>query len=63
MNDKQGQYVGIGISIPIFNGLYKYNNIARKRNALATAKANRDIKIQEVEVENRKAVQYKRDSA
>ena len=27
MNEKQGQYVGIGISIPIFNGLYKYNQI------------------------------------
>ena len=63
MNAKQGQYVGIGISIPIFNGLYKYNNIARKRNALATAEANRDIKFQEVEVEIRKAVQDMRGAA
>ena len=55
--------MGIGISIPIFNGLYKYNNIARKRNALATAEANRDIKFQEVEVEIRKAVQDMRGAA
>ena len=63
MNDKQGQYVGIGISIPIFNSLYKYNQIARKRNALSTAEANRDIKYQEVEVEIRKAVQDMRGAA
>ena len=63
MTDKQGQYVGIGISIPIFNSLYKYNQIARKRNALSTAEANRDIKYQEVEVEIRKAVQDMRGAA
>ena len=63
MSTKQGQYVGIGISIPIFNGLYKYNQIARKRNALATAEANRDIKYQEVEVEIRKSVQDMRGAA
>ena len=63
MNEKQGQYVGIGISIPIFNGLYKYNQIARKRNALATAEANRDIKYQQVEGEIRRAVQDMRGAA
>ena len=63
MNEKQGQYVGIGISIPIFNGLYKYNQIARKRNALATAEANRDIKFQQVEGEIRRAVQDMRGAA
>lgn len=63
MNAKQGQYVGIGISIPIFNKLSKFNNIARKRNALATAQANRDIKFQEVESEIRRAVQDMRGAA
>lgn len=63
MNEKQGQYVGIGISIPIFNGLYKYNQIARKRNALATAEANRDIKYQQVEGEIHRAVQDMRGAA
>ena len=57
LKEKQGQYVSIGISIPIFNGLYKHNTIARKRNALASAEANRDARFQEVEVEIRKAVQ------
>ena len=63
MNEKQGQYVGIGISIPIFNRLYKYNQIARKRNALATAEANKDIKDQQVEGEIRRAVQDMRGAA
>lgn len=63
INAKQGQYVGIGISIPIFNKLSKFNNIAKKRNALATAKANRDIKYQEVESEIRRAVQDMRGAA
>lgn len=63
MSEKQGQYVGIGINIPIFNGLYKYNQIARKRNALATAEANRDIKYQQVEGEIRRAVQDMRGAA
>lgn len=57
MNDKQGQYVGIGISIPIFSSLSKYNNIARRRNDLKIAQARYDIKKQEIEAEIRRAVQ------
>ena len=57
LDKKQGQYVGIGISIPIFNGLYKHHNVARKRNALTTAEANRASRLQQVEVAIRKAAQ------
>ena len=52
-----GEYVQLSLSIPIFSGLQRHSNIARKKNAVAKASAEYDQKMREVSAEVRRAVQ------
>lgn len=57
LRDKQGQYVGVGIRIPIFTALSQHNDIARRKNDLKQEEARKDKELQAVESEIRRAVQ------
>jgi outer membrane protein TolC len=52
-----GEYLSMSMSIPIFNRLSRRTDIARKRNALATAEAQYDQALRDVESEVRRAIQ------
>lgn len=52
-----GEYVQLGLSIPIFGRLSGHSAISRKRNALTRAAAEYDQKRRDVESEVRRAVQ------
>ena len=54
---KSGEYVGVGLSIPIFNSLNRLNNKAKMKNAMLRAQYNEQQKISEVETEIQRAVQ------
>ena len=58
-----GEYLSMSMSIPIFNRLSRRTNIARKRNALATAEAQYDQALRDVESEVRRAIQDRDGSA
>lgn len=57
MKNLQGQSISVGMSIPLFGGLSKQSNIARKRNSLRIAEAKRDQTNKELESEINRAVQ------
>ena len=52
-----GEYVQLSMSIPIYDGLSRYSNIARKKNAYRRAEAEYRRTQQEVECEVKRAVQ------
>jgi outer membrane protein len=52
-----GEYVQLSMSIPIYDGLSRYSNIARKKNAYRRAEAEYRRTQQEVESEVKRAVQ------
>ena len=56
MKNLQGQYVGVSISIPVFNGLYQQSEIGRKRNAWRKAQWEYEAKMLEIESEVTRAV-------
>ena len=56
MKNLQGQYVGVSISIPVFNGLYQQSEIGRKRNAYRKAQWEYDAKMLEIESEVTRAI-------
>lgn len=53
----QGEYLQFSMSIPIYSGLQRHGNIARKRNALKKMNAQYDQKRRDVESEVRRAIQ------
>ena len=57
LKNRQGQYVQVGISIPIFNSLTRHNTIARKKNSLNIAENEKKQVIKEVENEIQRAIQ------
>lgn len=57
-----GEYVQLSLSIPIYNGLSRYSNIARKKNAYRRAEAEYRRTLQEVESEVERAVQDREGS-
>ena len=57
LKNRQGQYVQVGISIPIFNSLSRQNTIARRRNNLNIAENEKKQIIKEVESEVQRAIQ------
>lgn len=50
-----GEYVGVSLSIPIFNRLNRYSEMSRKRNSYVRANAELDQKNRETESAVRKA--------
>lgn len=52
-----GEYVQLSLNIPIFSGLQRHSNIARKKNAVAKASAEYDQKMRDISAEVRRAVQ------
>lgn len=52
-----GEYVGMSVSIPVFNRLSRHSAITRRRNDLTRATAEYDQKQRDVESEVRRAVQ------
>ena len=52
-----GEYVQLSMSIPIYDGLSRYSNIARKKNAYRRAEAEYRRTQQEVESEVKRAMQ------
>lgn len=52
-----GEYVQLSLSIPIYDGLLRYSNIARKKNALRRAQAEYEQTRREVESEIVRATQ------
>ena len=52
-----GEYVQLSMSIPIYDGLSRYSNIARKKNAYRRAEAEYRRTQQEVESEVKRAAQ------
>ena len=52
-----GEYVQLSLNIPIFSGLQRHSNIARKKNAVARASAEYDQKMRDISAEVRRAVQ------
>ena len=57
-----GEYVQLSLSIPIYDGLSRYSNIARKKNAYRRAEAEYRRTLQEVESEVERAVQDREGS-
>ena len=56
MKNLQGQYVGVSVSIPVFNGLYQQSEISRKRNAWRKAQWEYESRMLEIESEVTRAV-------
>lgn len=52
-----GEYVQLSLNVPIFSGLQRHSNIARKKNAVARASAEYDQKMRDISAEVRRAVQ------
>lgn len=56
MNGNFGQYVGVSMSIPLFNGLSRTNSLKRARNAEAGARSDYRRTLYELEMAIRQAV-------
>ncbi len=52
-----GEYIQLSLSFPIFNRLYTFSNLRRKKNAYNRASIQYEQKVREVEAEVMKAVQ------
>lgn len=52
-----GQAIGVGVSIPIFNSLGRWNTRAKMKNALLRAQCQKEEKIREVENEIQRSIQ------
>ena len=57
LESKMGEYVGISMRIPIFNGLARHSNARKYKNSFMIAKYNKDKKLQELSMEIHKAIQ------
>lgn len=57
-----GEYVQLSLSIPIYDGLSRYSNIARKKNAYRRVEAEYRRTLQEVESEVERAVKDREGS-
>lgn len=57
MSSNLGEYVGIGMSIPIFSGLERHANVTKTRNEYKKALYEEEKNLQEVATEIRKSVQ------
>lgn len=57
MKDRLNEQVGIGISIPIFTSLGRWNKKSKMKNAMLRAQYQKDQTLQEVESEIQKAYQ------
>lgn len=57
-----GEYVQLSLSIPIYDGLSRYSNITRKKNACRRAEAEYCRTLQEVESEVERATQDREGS-
>ncbi len=57
LGNNLGEYVGIVVSIPIFNALSRQGNMVKSRNNYRIAQYQKEQKLQEVEIEITKAVQ------
>ena len=55
--NNSGEYVQLSVSIPLFDRLQKHSAVARKRNALTVAQAEKEQKCREIEQEYRRATQ------
>jgi outer membrane protein TolC len=55
--NNSGEYVQLSLSIPLFDRLQKHSTVARKRNALTVAQAEKEQKSREIEQEYRRATQ------
>lgn len=55
--NNSGEYVQLSLSIPIYDGLSRYSNIARKKNAYRRAEAEYRQTLHEVETEIERAKQ------
>ena len=63
LKDNGGESVSLSLSIPIFNRLSSYSNIARKKNAYDRAQADYEQTLQTVEAEVRRAIADRDGSA
>ncbi len=57
MLNNGGEYIQFSLSVPIYDGLSRYSNIARKKNAMRRAKAEYEQTRREVELEIARATQ------
>ena len=56
IKNNRGEYVQLSMSIPIYDGLSKHSNIAKRKTALDRAEADYEQTLQTVEAEVRRAV-------
>ena len=56
MNGNFGQYVGVSMSIPLFNGLSRNNTLKRARNAESSARSDYQRALYELDIQIRQAV-------
>ena len=63
LKDNGGESVSLSLSIPIFNRLSSYSNIARRKNAYDRAQADYEQTLQTVEAEVRRAIADRDGSA
>ncbi len=57
LGNNSGEYIGIGMNIPIFNSLSKQSERVKRRNMMKIAEFQKEEKLQEVETEIRRAIQ------
>lgn len=55
--NKMGEYVGLSLNIPIFDGLYRWNQKGKRKNQMLRAQYQQEQKLQEIETEIQRAVQ------
>ena len=63
LKNNGGEYVQLSLSIPIFDRLSKYSNIAKRKNAYDRAQADYEQTLQTVEAEVRRAIADRDGSA
>lgn len=55
--NNQGEYIGLSLSIPIYDGLSRHSNLRRKKNAYTRAELEYTQKMRDIEAEVKRAVQ------
>lgn len=63
LKNNQGEWIGLSLSIPIYNRLYNHSQIRRKKNAYARASLEYEQKKRDIEAEVARAIQDRDGSA
>lgn len=63
ITNNQGEWFGVSLSFPIYDRLYRYSNLRRKKNAYSKACLEYRQKMRDIEAEVARAVQDRNGSA